>query len=419
MMTCPGLRPGLQLGNFHKYLALHYDEQLIRYLNHIGRIWRRIMGSYALSLVNTETVMNLQGLVPKAEGDKRKILSALEDGKLFSGCPVHVRQHLTNRVLQLDTIIPSLATLHENMNFFSIAVGIIKMFLGVELRRRHSMRRCIEELRDTDHIPQSNQDAFRELTSFALQNFPFLSNESPRLGHRRGGSFNAGVCQGHVGRFLRLAKDLGFPVQCPEQSNIRETTPWTGHVKTWRFGRPFVPGFLTIYKANMSSSAVSNPNGPRNDNEVNPVFVFQDLMRVWFGAHTGSDGSTTAPDATDGSKVPSENNNNQPPNPQIQLIPGGTLPSPPRTEMALRGTERRSPIPSPTRYIRRDDEGNSINMCTDMEEDDKGNPINIYTEMERNGCGSYDEGNEGYKHKDMHLRPSDLYVPVWSLGTNT
>ncbi|KAK8036649.1 hypothetical protein PG993_008632 [Apiospora rasikravindrae] len=216
LLPFTGLWDGLELGNIHKHLALHCDEQIIHFIQHIRRSWNHIFqGLEAFrGLVDIQSVRILQFKTPSAsQHDRELITKAMADGQLF---PL------------ITKMIPSIKTFHENMKYFSIGAKIVQEHVGenyVSSRKGPRLTLMRSVLRDwrqpagkvengeghyylTEGL-MTEQLAYTQLFLSALRHFPRLSNESPRQ-DRRGEVMNAKLGKEQLKRFCDGARQLGF-----------------------------------------------------------------------------------------------------------------------------------------------------------------------------------------------------------------
>ncbi|KAK7954382.1 hypothetical protein PG988_015076 [Apiospora saccharicola] len=232
LLPFTGLWDGLELGNIHKHLALHCDEQIIHFFQYIRRSWNQIFqGLEAFrGLVDIQSVRILQFKAPSAsQYDRELITKAMADGQLFPLITkVQQRKRLLHNILSLTVVIPSIKTFHENMKYFSIGAKIIQEHVGenyVSSRRGPRLTLMRSVLRDwhqpagkvengEGHYyltegPMTEQLAYTQLFLSALRHFPRLSNESPRQ-DRCGEVMNAKLGKEQLKRFCDGARQLGF-----------------------------------------------------------------------------------------------------------------------------------------------------------------------------------------------------------------
>ncbi|KAK8043718.1 hypothetical protein PG993_006148 [Apiospora rasikravindrae] len=219
LLPFTGLWDGLELGNIHKHLALHCDEQIIHFIQHIRRSWNHIFQGLEAFLQNPSA----------SQHDRELITKAMADGQLFPLITkVQQRKRLLHNILSLTVVIPSIKTFHENMKYFSIGAKIVQEHVGenyVSSRKGPRLTLMRSVLRDwrqpagkvengEGHYyltegPMTEQLAYTQLFLSALRHFPRLSNESPRQ-DRRGEVMNAKLGKEQLKRFCDGARQLGF-----------------------------------------------------------------------------------------------------------------------------------------------------------------------------------------------------------------
>ncbi|KAI0968790.1 hypothetical protein F4678DRAFT_463981 [Xylaria arbuscula] len=144
----PGLWEGLELGKLHKHLALRCNEEIIRYLERVGATWDLITGRDAeiQACGDIGTARGLQSLAPAISWADRKVIGMfLVNRQIFGGVrDPQKRTGIQDRLLQVDGLVPTIKTFHENMKLFSIAVKILRAYLLPE-RSRASLSEYLEE----------------------------------------------------------------------------------------------------------------------------------------------------------------------------------------------------------------------------------------------------------------------------------
>ncbi|KAJ4307304.1 hypothetical protein N0V88_000687 [Collariella sp. IMI 366227] len=118
------------LGNIHKWLALHIDEQIITYLNHISVVWKeRICERKEIFMqsLDIDSIRMVQFRMPTTcSGDAETIKRLFDNGTLFPGViDPSDRDMLRRNVLSLDTVIPSFETFQANMHYIGFAAKIL------------------------------------------------------------------------------------------------------------------------------------------------------------------------------------------------------------------------------------------------------------------------------------------------------
>jgi hypothetical protein len=285
--TFPGFMAGLELGNFHKHLALHCDRELLHYLRHIKKIWDFITGNNieVRRSTNIMTVRILEMLAPATSIIDRNIISVnmKPGGKLFPLItdPL-IRTSIEDRILSLGVMIPTIASFHENTNYLRIAVDIIRYhILDNEVQpstKKTELFEAIgsvytaqEPVLEIDHnefspIVVSNEDrsqmAYVQIFISALRIFSKLGYDSPRkeleMVAERGSleiaylvqflrtSNRLGFQSDTINRVLREQERLPFPLPpTPEEEDLREIYN-NNENKKRRWNRPFSKQYREI-----------------------------------------------------------------------------------------------------------------------------------------------------------------------------
>ncbi|KAB5529004.1 hypothetical protein GE09DRAFT_974762, partial [Coniochaeta sp. 2T2.1] len=126
----PGLIEGLQLGNFHKWLALHFEEPIIAYLTHVYTVWKNTICECKPAVMQNiciDDIRMLQFRMPKVSPDDATTVGELIDaGTLFPRITdPDDRAMLRRNLLTIGVVVPSFETFQQNMNYFAIGVRII------------------------------------------------------------------------------------------------------------------------------------------------------------------------------------------------------------------------------------------------------------------------------------------------------
>lgn len=224
----PGLSAGLQLGNVQKHLALHCDEEICNYLQHIKDTWSRITlnSPEVRKATDIETVEALQLLAPSCGyRDQETVKELMRSGNIFSRITNSgLRQDIEQQLLDIEVVIPSIETFHGNMRYFSIGMRILRDHLlgpcsankTVAQAMRSIWRRpettLIEYAENQFHPSPCHQDfsiAYHTVFISALRNFPRLSTARP---NKERGQAAIGACidDQYLERFLRHALAQGF-----------------------------------------------------------------------------------------------------------------------------------------------------------------------------------------------------------------
>lgn len=317
VMSFPGLRSGLQLGNIDKHLATHCDEQIVQYLDHVYRVWDLIcQGNVDRMAIDDSTVRLLQFRVPSvSRTDGAFVSTVIDTGLLFSTIvEPRARKRIYHALLSLRHVIPSLETFHENMKYLSIGAKILKKHLDIPPKRTASHGRdttlyqrltshwnpaCLPlvEVGEGRFLPIQGPAcpglAFKQLFVSVLRQFPFLSTETA-LRDFRAEAMPAYTDQYRLRQLLRRAKTLGYEnikifegLQRAEGHIDLVKTPFEAILPNplaeWRGGKPFVRTLLALEKTSFLLTlqrAAVEPSG------VTAEFVQNDLLNAFFGTYT-------------------------------------------------------------------------------------------------------------------------------------
>lgn len=315
VMTFPGLRGGLQLGNIDKNLATHCDDLIIQYLHHTFRTWNIIINddSSIRPFVDVDTVRLLEFRAPSAStADRAFILSAMADGILFRYVvDSAVREKLLRSLLSIRVVIPSIATFHENMKYMAIGAKVLQTHLDKPLERQASSRRestLQERLRAQWHSPPMGLIeveegrfhqligpacpvlAFKQLFVSVLRQFHTLSTFTP-LRDVRHEVISSSVHKDSLCRLLKRARILGY-----SNTGIRNGIHDLGQrmdtssagpelsqpLKDWRGGKPFARTLLSLQTSSFLPQLLRKaPLSARNTPSAE--FIQWDLIEAFFG----------------------------------------------------------------------------------------------------------------------------------------
>ncbi|KAH8678523.1 hypothetical protein BX600DRAFT_431795 [Xylariales sp. PMI_506] len=315
-----GLWSGKMLGNWGHYFALHCDVMICRYLQErmYTCLSRITCGGRYQGSIDLTTVRFLEGRAPSAsQYDYELIRKAFDSGQLFSRISdAGHRSAIRRNLLELDVLIPSFRTFHENMKYFSIAARIMKNLLFPnegDARRKSSdpnfslleaLHNCWEapsvplvELSDGVFQPLLGVASFEimycQLFLIILREFPFMDRHfTTRVDH--GEQIEAGIRPDRKYLFYLRAKLLGFRNQQVEEGIAREISPYTPIFeyipsetltlisKTRRWGRPHTRTFRVIQQIAYLPQLVAHP--PKS---IYPsvLFIFRDFFHAFFGSY--------------------------------------------------------------------------------------------------------------------------------------
>ncbi|KAL2196902.1 hypothetical protein P885DRAFT_37389 [Corynascus similis CBS 632.67] len=130
LFEIPAMMEQLLLGNIHKWLALHMDEQIINYLSHISVVWKeRICEGKKILMqsLDIDSIRIVQFRMPTVcSGDADTIKRLFDNGTLFpSVIDPSGRNMLQRNVLSLDIVIPRFETFQENMHYVGFVAKIL------------------------------------------------------------------------------------------------------------------------------------------------------------------------------------------------------------------------------------------------------------------------------------------------------
>jgi hypothetical protein len=314
LFDIPAMMEQLRLGNIHKWLALHIDEQIINYLNHISVVWKEEICQGKKTIMQSldiDSIRIVQFRMPTVcSGDADTIKRLFDNGTLFPRVTDSSdRDMLRRNLLSLDKVIPSFETFQENMHYVGLAAKILIRHVVDELPLCKSSRKrsptILEVLSGSWTAPEVVQVeandgemaeiegpaspylAFTQLCLACLRLFPWLQDDLPPREDWPQDSFRADVNTQCVAYVLQLASELGFrtskiqaALSQPSHAGPQPSSPWQ-EIPDWRGGRPFTRTFWYI-RANgfLPTLAATRRRQP------NPEFVLLDMTTAFFGNHT-------------------------------------------------------------------------------------------------------------------------------------
>lgn len=332
LLRFPGVIGGLQLGNFHKHLALHCDENIVRYFDsRVRSLWEFITDNNPViaAAVDLETVQHLQYRAPSLfESDRREITQLMDRNKTFRALSrPDLREGVKMRLLSVNTVISSLETFHENMKYFALGARALMKFLLVKeplARNRLTLFASLAKDWQRPVVTKANRAeldeiyvqgmpevitspwlAYKIVFSVALRNFASLGTERPRQ-DVRGECMPAFERSVSVTSLLKLALAVGFKnskiqeiLERPPDSLGNPTfIPADGKPADWRAGIPFTKTYLTL-QSRLSpkfdhEGTLTGSNGPS--------IIFQDFIQAFFGGPEissleGTGSTSTSPPA--------------------------------------------------------------------------------------------------------------------------
>ncbi|KAK7967622.1 uncharacterized protein PG986_001899 [Apiospora aurea] len=306
----PGLRGGLELGNIEKHLASRGREAMERYLKRTFEVWEKItLEEEDIGLAtDTQTVENVQLLAPSASRKDRELITKLMRSRVLYPLihDIDRRRRIESAILDLDVIIPSIKTFHENMKYFSIGSEILKSTILTRLKKGQSLyeamhqiwhrpNKCYIEYKEEDfREAQLNPDfswAYQEIFISAMRYSPWLSDHPPR--REKGSSTSlAGSKDYYLLKLLRRSRMLGFASKKidseifrlvslqsqPEDQEIESSDQNEEHMSR-RCGRPF----MESSKHMVNHLFIPQLLDSSNTDHLTTLFVQRDTLCAFFG----------------------------------------------------------------------------------------------------------------------------------------
>ncbi|KAH0545345.1 hypothetical protein FGG08_000644 [Glutinoglossum americanum] len=315
LLDFPGLWDGLELGNIKKHLALHCDEEVVRYLRHVYDTWNEItLGDPTIQqAVDIRTVQSLQLRAPSVSATDRDYITYEMDNKALFSTIVdsNLREYIKQALLQLHVVIPTIRSFHENLKYFEIGVRILKAHLldrPIKTTMYETMYgqwsspgNTLVEVREGEYqhvlVPERGPPmgfafAYKQMFLSALRQFPSLSKYTP-LQERGQDAIQGAVDPTYSLLFLARAQLLGFRTEkivnglenAPETVAAPYVEPISelnsdGEIIKRRWGRPFG----NTYKQFKRQLFLPNLLEAQVEVGLNPsaMFVQQDFFNAFF-----------------------------------------------------------------------------------------------------------------------------------------
>lgn len=304
LLPFPGIWDGLRIGNIHKYLALHFDEQLLNYFGVIQEVWLKITEEISPGDVDSSSVRCLEARAPFIKADRKFIQNTFDHNRIFRSVadPV-VRVRLLQAILSLDSFIPSMGTFEKWMKYFELGARILGRELlgdGEKADRHVSVFERLEWRSPTTPTVEvaegifrtstiaTKSTAFQELFLFAARHFPFLCDQSP-LRDVRGKGFTAGRSDLFCLHLFARAKHMGFTSSRIDEMALQlselpplgiDSVQTSQRTATWRHGKPSVSTFLEL----RSVAFIPTLDALETTSTLTPRFVLKHFMDAFFGA---------------------------------------------------------------------------------------------------------------------------------------
>ncbi|KAI9736725.1 MAG: hypothetical protein M1834_000929 [Cirrosporium novae-zelandiae] len=235
LLPFTGLWPALQIGTFHRLLALKCPEELCHYLEAVFQTWDIIFfhDESLRPLLDAGTVSSLQMRWPKYSLDDRiHIESLMQDRRIF---PAITSRFLRCRILgQLQNIryrILSLYTFLEDTKYLEPAAFAMKRLLPPKFKGsvRSQMRMCYTGRNQSNgklecqvseyDFQEQNINGLEgiqidlrtdQLFLYSFRHFPEMSGINPRKDNGKPKPPPQTICEESVVGLAKLAQRLGF-----------------------------------------------------------------------------------------------------------------------------------------------------------------------------------------------------------------
>ncbi|KAK8863158.1 hypothetical protein PGQ11_009393 [Apiospora arundinis] len=321
----PGLRGGLELGNIEKHLASRGREAMERYLKRTFKVWEKItLEEEDIGLAtDTQTVENVQLLAPSASRKDRELIRKLMRSRVLYPLihDIDRRKRIESAILELDVIIPSIKTFHENMKYFSIGSEILKSKILTRFKKGQSLYEAMRQIwhrPNKCHIEYKEEDfrevplnpdfswAYQEIFISAMRYSPWLSDHPPR--REKGSSTSlAGSKDYYLLKLLRRSRMLGFASKKidseifrlvslqsqPEDQKI-ESSDQNEEQMSRRCGRPF----MESSKHMVNHLFIPQLLESSNTDHLTTLFVQRDILCAFLGELPNCTSSARSPTTT-------------------------------------------------------------------------------------------------------------------------
>ncbi|KAI3326657.1 hypothetical protein HD806DRAFT_532293 [Xylariaceae sp. AK1471] len=303
LLPFPGVWDGLRIGNIHKYLALHFDEQLLHYFGVIHAVWLKITEEISPVDVDSGSVRCLEARAPSIRADRKFIQHMFDHNRIFrSVADPGVRARLLQTILSFDSFIPSMGTFEKWMKYFALGARTLGRELlgdGEKADRHVSVFERLEWQSPTTPTVEvaegvfqtstiaTKGTAFQELFLFAVRHFPFLCDQSPRQ-DVKGEGFTAGRSDLFCLHLFARAKHMGFTSNKIDEMALRlselptlgiDSVQTSRRATTWRYGKPSVSTFLEL----RSVAFIPTLDAIEKTSTLTPGFALKHFMGAFFG----------------------------------------------------------------------------------------------------------------------------------------
>ncbi|KAK6522717.1 hypothetical protein TWF281_002153 [Arthrobotrys megalospora] len=246
-----GLWFRIPIGMFHRLVVIKCKEEAIAYLTVVETFWHNIVEGHDPEILDGNTVLQLQLLVPSLPLEREAISQLFQKKKVFPTITDStVRAELCRRILRFSRQIPSLYTFFEDLKYLETGAIGIKQLFSRDLRY-HSMRELLSVHFDPVLYKQGFIDclsdttvkltgepgfhlAYLQLWIYALRQFHELTTTKPLKDptlkahplandsrHETWAQYDFAILASNLGfRSPEIARILGTPPQDIELENL-------------------------------------------------------------------------------------------------------------------------------------------------------------------------------------------------------
>lgn len=210
LLPFPAILSSFRVGNLRRIFRMKCPEELAVSVRHVRDVWAKIMDGFDGRLLDLSTVERLQGRSPAQSAiDRDYIIRLFENKDIFVDIPTDSqRTVLEERVMGIETIIPSMTTFLENTKYLEPAAILLRQLLPTKFKG--SIMEQMQRIHTGGESGVASNDfpaAYRRLWLIALRLFPYLTPFKP-LKDRR--NRKKEFCGDYLGFFVRSAAESGF-----------------------------------------------------------------------------------------------------------------------------------------------------------------------------------------------------------------
>ncbi|KAL4862025.1 hypothetical protein BDV12DRAFT_179456 [Aspergillus spectabilis] len=294
LIPFPALLSFFRIGNTRRLFRMKCPEEISTAVQCVYNIWSAILEGFETSLLDSASVKYLEGRSPLwSKTDQRFINDLFKERKLFSNFQISSHELLKQRVMAINTIIPSITTVLENTKYLEPPAILIRSLLPPKFEGTIK-----DQLQQIYSNPNNTPfwQAYRELWLVSLRVFPYLTQFKPLQGMNRDRKIYKGDYRGYI---ASSAIRLGFstpqiqnissahpPVDTlpPPLTNPPMSTDW--HVR-WklrnRCGMPDEASFESVSQYLSIENLYTYQPIIRCANNLSPFAIARDTLHSFFG----------------------------------------------------------------------------------------------------------------------------------------